>query len=401
MLSNQIAEAHLSVNDSPLAFRLESVSKSYKVYARPLDRVLELFGGRRRHQEFVALQPLTLDIMRGRSIGIVGDNGAGKSTLMHLLAGSHQPTTGQVQRWGSVLGLLELGVGFHPEFSGRDNIFFYGDMLGLERDFVAARFDEIVGFSELGAFIEQPLRTYSTGMKVRLAFALVASLDPDILIVDEALSVGDLHFQKKCIDRMMAFRRAGKTIVLCSHSVYQISTFCDEVLWMKQGRLHMRGTPEEVLPPYEAYQLAKGVDHGTSVTQTEAGRPRIDSFELVSATPLDTGDDLSMRWQVSAPAGHAVHVTVSLKMDSGRGIFVTGSHMRGEAPQRGVVSGSLVFPSIALMGGEYVLHLRLWDEAGLVIWDEAVIQEVTVRKQGKEMGLIRLPHTWTLQGSEA
>lgn len=382
---------------SDWAFRLRNVSKTYKVYDRPIDRVLELLGRRRRHREFVALQPLTLDLPRGVSLGIVGDNGAGKSTLMHLLAGSHQPSSGSIDRTGTVLGLLELGVGFHPDFSGRDNVFFYADMLGLGHDFVRSRFGDIVAFAELAQFIDQPLRTYSSGMRVRLAFALVASLDPDTLIVDEALSVGDMHFQKKCIDRMVEFRRQGKTIVLCSHSMYQVGMFCDEVLWMQGGQVRMRGAPQEVLPAYEAYQMAKDQVADLRSEALPAAVPaRVERFAVTTPLPMSTGDDLRVHWQVDAPADLPYHVTVSLKMDSGRGVFVTGTQLRGDAPVVGPAAGELVFPQVLLMGGEYTLHLRVWDDAGLVLYSERLLEDLVVRKSGAEMGVVRLPHVWNV-----
>lgn len=377
----------------PWAFRLENASKCYRLYERPIDRVRELLTRRARHREFVALQPLTLEVRRGASLGIVGDNGAGKSTLMHLLAGSHTPSTGTVQRNGTVLGLLELGVGFHPDFSGRDNVFFYGDMLGLPRAFVAARYDEVVAFAEIGEFIDQPLRTYSTGMRVRLAFALVACLDPDTLIVDEALSVGDMHFQKKCIDRMTAFRKAGKTIVLCSHSLYQVSTFCDEVLWMQQGALRMRGTPEVVLPAYEAYQMGKERAQ-VAVNRTAEAPARIQLLEVASTLPMRTGEDLRFRWRVSGKPETRYHLTFSLKMDDGRGVFVTGSALSGRAPLQGDAAGELVFPAVPLMGGEYSMHLRVWDDAGLVLYDEEHLQGISVVRDGKEWGVVRLHCEW-------
>lgn len=385
-------DAVLGEGGDDWAIRLEGASKVYKVYDRPLDRVWELFG-RRRHREFNALAPISLTVRQATTLGIVGDNGAGKSTLMHLLVGSHQPTTGSVTRRGKVLGLLELGVGFHLEFSGRDNIYFHGDMLGLERSFVKQRFDEIVAFAELQDFIDLPLRTYSTGMRMRLAFALVASLDPDVLIVDEALAVGDMHFQKKCIDRMMAFRRAGKTIVLCSHSLYHIGIFCDEVLWMKGGQVHKRGTPQEVLPVYEAYQLAKE-ERAQTVAGGASAFARIERLTVESPLPMDTGDDLRIRWQVAARDNVAFHVSFSLKMDDGRGVFVTGSLLQAHAAMHGQVAGELSFPAVPLMGGVYSIHMRVWDDAGLVLYAEERIPEIVVRRQGDELGLVRLPCEW-------
>lgn len=396
-MSSELEVCPLDVATSQqVAIRLEGVGKTFRSYERPIDRVWEIFGRRARYREFVALQPLDLAIRRGTALGLIGDNGAGKSTLLHLLVGSHEPSSGRLACEGNVLGLLELGVGFHSEFSGRENVFFYGDMLGLERAFVASRYDEIVAFAELHDFMLQPLRTYSTGMKMRLAFALVATLDPDILIVDEALAVGDMHFQKKCIDRMMAFKRAGKTIVLCSHSMYQISTFCDEVLWLQGGRCRMHGPTELVLPAYEAYQMSKAREAESDVAKSEAGRARVRRFEVSSPLPMRTGETLAVEWRVDAPEDERYHLTLSLKMDSGRGIFVTGSQLRGDGPICGPCTGQLVFPQVVLMGGEYILHLRVWDDAGLVLWDEAVVDGFPVLKEGREMGVVRLPHEWSV-----
>lgn len=378
-----------------LAFRLTDVSKVYRVYARPVDRVLELLGRHKYHRDFVALQPFSLDIRQGVSLGIVGDNGAGKSTLMHLLAGSHQPTSGTIERWGQVLGLLELGVGFHPEFTGRQNVFFYGDTLGLERSFVRRRLESILDFSELGEFIDQPLRTYSTGMRVRLAFALVASLEPDILIVDEALAVGDMHFQKKCIDRMTEFRRSGKTIVFCSHSLYQVGVFCDEVLWMQHGAVRMYGPPEQVLPAYEAYQMAKdGPLDEQSAAEGKSSLARISRFDVVSPLPMEPGGTLCVRWEAEAASGFHYHISLSLKMDNGRGVFVTGSHLRNLPPLQGDRTGEIRFPQLPLLGGVYSLHLRLWDDHGLVQLDERLIDQVIVLRTGPDLGLVRLPCEW-------
>ncbi|PIE82808.1 MAG: hypothetical protein CSA09_05195 [Candidatus Contendobacter odensis] len=195
------------MSEQNYALQVSKLSKVYRLYDRPVDRLKELLFRRRYHSDFTALQDVSFELKRGRTLGIVGDNGAGKSTLLQLIAGTLTPTSGRVEHNGSVLGLLELGVGFHVEFSGRQNILLYGDVLGLPRQTVQARIDEIIAFSELAAFIDRPLKTYSTGMRMRLAFSLIASLDPDILIVDEALAVGDIYFQKKCIDRMTDIKK--------------------------------------------------------------------------------------------------------------------------------------------------------------------------------------------------
>ena len=376
------------------AIRLRGVSKRYAVYARPVDRLFELVHRRKWHQDFTALAPLDLDIHKGESLGIVGSNGAGKSTLMHLLVGSHQPTSGEMEIHGTVLGLLELGVGFHPEFSGLQNIFFYADTLGLDRRFVRSRIPEIIAFSEIGDFINQPLRTYSTGMKVRLAFALVASLDPEILIVDEALAVGDLHFQKKCIDRMTDFRRANKTIVFCSHSRYQIEQFCDRVLWLDHGRVRMLGDPCEIMSLYEAEQLAHSESDCTSSDSRAQTQVRIAEFALETLQPMSEGDDLVVRWVTDTASDVRYHVSLSLKLDSGRGLAVIGSHLRGDSPLQGPQRGRVVFPQVPLLGGIYHLHLRIWDDEALMEIDERLIDNVIVKRTDAQLGVLRLPYLW-------
>jgi lipopolysaccharide transport system ATP-binding protein len=392
--------APLDPSEEDWVLRLDQVGKRYRMYARPIDRVWELLGRSTRYRDFVALHPLSMTVRSGTALGIIGDNGAGKSTLMHLLAGSRPPSQGTLSRRGTVLGLLELGVGFHAEFSGRENVYFYGDVLGLERAAVKSRFDEIVAFAELGAFIDQPLRTYSTGMRMRLAFALVASLEPDILIVDEALAVGDMHFQKKCIDRMMEFRRAGKTIILCSHSLYHIGMFCDEVLWLQDGRIRMRDVPQLVLPAYEAYQLAKDVQADGAAGERMTGAPAtIASLSVATPLPTETGEDLVFSWAVAAAAQTRYHLSFSLKMDTGRGVHVTGTHLNGQAALQGAAAGELRYPGLPLVGGVYSMHMRVWDDEGLILFDERVIDELVVRRDGRELGLVRLPCEFRVFGS--
>jgi lipopolysaccharide transport system ATP-binding protein len=236
---------------------VRDLSKVYQLYDSPFHRLKAFFIRDGKNREFVALQNVCFSLKRGETLGIIGENGAGKSTLLQLIAGTLSPTSGEALARGRILALLELGVGFHPDFTGRENIFFYGDMLGLSREYIHSKFDEVVEFSELGDFIDRPLKTYSTGMQMRLAFSLVSSLDPDILIVDEALSVGDMHFQKKCVDRIIEFKKRGVTIIFCSHSTYQVGILCDRVIWLKDGKMEMEGMTERVVAAYEFYQLEK------------------------------------------------------------------------------------------------------------------------------------------------
>lgn len=381
------------------ALRVHDLSKVYRLYDQPMDRLKELLFRQQRHTDFAALQGVSFELPHGRTLGVVGDNGAGKSTLLQLIAGALTPTGGIVERDGAVLGLLELGVGFHAEFTGRQNIFLYGDVLGLPRRLLQDRFDEIVAFAELEAFIDRPLKTYSTGMRMRLAFSLIASLDPDLLIVDEALSVGDVYFQKKCIDRMMEFKNRGRAILFCSHSLYQISMFCDETLWLREGRIHLHGETDRVIPAYEAWQAQRNAQRRETETEMHSNLPaRIVSLELLNELPCQRGDDLRFRLRLeSARDDLPFHVTLSIKMDDGRGVYVTGTHLSGKSPLHGRHHEILItYPQIPLLGGLYSAHARIFDDQGLMVYHEKVLPDLEVRKDSRELGICYLENRWEI-----
>lgn len=232
---------------------VENIYKDYRIYARPQDRLLELVLRKPRHRVFHVLQNISFSVLEGKSLGIIGDNGAGKSTLMKLLVGTLQPTGGKIDIRGQVAALLELGAGFHPEFSGRRNIYLNASLLGVPDDDIEALENDIIEFSELRDFIDQPVKTYSSGMYVRLAFSIATMVRPDVLVIDEALSVGDIAFQKKCVQRMNEFRKQNKTMVFCSHSMYHVQELCDTAIWLEKGRIREMGKSEEVVANYEDY----------------------------------------------------------------------------------------------------------------------------------------------------
>lgn len=214
------------------------ITKVYRLYDSPVSRLKErLWGGRRHfHRDFRALEDVSLEVHTGETFGIIGRNGAGKSTLLQIIAGVLKPTAGRVKVEGRVTALLELGSGFNPEYNGRENIILSGQILGVSEAEMKRRLEVIVRFAELEEFIDQPVRTYSTGMLMRLAFAAAIHVDPDVLIVDEALSVGDVYFQRKSLDRMDYFRKAGKTVLFVSHDPGLVQRFCDRALWLEAGR---------------------------------------------------------------------------------------------------------------------------------------------------------------------
>jgi len=254
---------------------VSGLGKSYRRYARPWHRLCEWAAGGRLvwHETFWALRGITFSVASGESVGIIGLNGAGKSTLLKILTGTTQPTEGQVQLGGRVAALLELGMGFHPDFSGRQNVMMAGQLMGLPVREIARLMPEIEAFAEIGEYIDQPIRTYSTGMGVRLAFSVATAARPEVLIVDETLSVGDAYFQHKCIRRIKEFQEAGTTILFVSHDPTAVKTLCGRALLLDGGRLIQDGPPDLVLDHYNAL-IAKR-EANQEILQAEAASGRM------------------------------------------------------------------------------------------------------------------------------
>ena len=238
---------------------VNNISKQFKIYNRPQDRLLELLIRKPRHSVFRVLNDISFAIEDGKSLGIVGINGAGKSTLLKILAGTLQSTSGSFELIGQVAALLELGAGFHPEFSGRRNIHLNASLLGVPEKNIIELENDIIEFSELKQFIDRPVKTYSSGMYVRLAFSIATMVRPDILIIDEALSVGDLTFQKKCIQRMNEFKEQNKTLIFCSHSMFHVQELCEIAIWLDKGQIKEIGDSEQVVGHYEDFCNSKKV----------------------------------------------------------------------------------------------------------------------------------------------
>ncbi len=242
------------------AISVTNLSKRYEIYERPLNRLKQFFMPRARKilnkaqkqyfREFWALSDVTFEIRKGETVGIIGRNGAGKSTLLQIVCGTLTPTTGMIEISGRVAALLELGSGFNIEFTGRENVYMNAGVLGLSREEIDARFQDIVAFAEIGDFLDQPVKTYSSGMYVRLAFSVVVHVNPDILIVDEALSVGDMYFQAKCMLKMKKLMESGVTVLFVSHDVGAVKALCNRAIYLENGKIIAMGTTEEVVEAY-------------------------------------------------------------------------------------------------------------------------------------------------------
>ncbi|OBZ13452.1 ABC transporter ATP-binding protein [Bacillus sp. FJAT-26390] len=254
-------------SDSPI-ISLTGVSKSFKMYEKPIDRLKQSILRKKTYREFWSLKNITMSLHKGQTIGIIGKNGSGKSTLLQIIAQTLQPTEGEVSINGRIAALLELGSGFNPEFTGRENVIMNGAINGFSPTEIKDRMESIEQFADIGEFIDQPVKTYSSGMFVRLAFSCAIHVNPDILIVDEALAVGDMQFQLKCIEKMKTFKNEGKTILFVSHDGYSIRNFCDEAIWMIDGQIHQRGDANTVTKNYEDF-MKFGLDSENKDDESE------------------------------------------------------------------------------------------------------------------------------------
>ncbi|WP_075680570.1 ABC transporter ATP-binding protein [Roseburia sp. 831b] len=238
---------------SEVAIRVNNVSKLYKLYDKPMDRLKESLGLSRKkmYKEHYALKNVSFDVHRGETVGIIGTNGSGKSTMLKIITGVLNPSDGDVQIQGRISALLELGAGFNMEYTGIENIYLNGTMMGFSKEEIDKKMDDILSFADIGDFVYQPVKTYSSGMFVRLAFAVSINIEPDILIVDEALSVGDVFFQVKCYHKFEEFKKMGKTILFVSHDLGSISKYCDRVILLNKGEKISEGKPKEIVDEYK------------------------------------------------------------------------------------------------------------------------------------------------------
>jgi homopolymeric O-antigen transport system ATP-binding protein len=285
-----VSEARKDIEN---AIIVQNVSKKFRIYRDRKSNLKEAVTQRKRHtryDEFQALKNVSLDIARGSTFGIVGHNGSGKSTMLKLLSNIHKPTSGRIEVRGRVSAMLELGAGFHPELSGRENIYLNGAILGLNRKRIDAAMDDIIEFSGLGDFIEAPVKVYSSGMYVRLGFSIAVNLDPEILIVDEIVAVGDEEFQRRCFDYMMKLRRSGVTIIVVTHSMALVEQLCDRAAWLDHGEIKAIGSPNEVIKGYlttvnaaESERLGQQIRIDGDTVRRGTGEVEIDRVEFIDA----------------------------------------------------------------------------------------------------------------------
>jgi lipopolysaccharide transport system ATP-binding protein len=382
--------------------RLTSVGKDYAAADRNAARarlVFDLLRGRGVAHAFRALDDVSFQLAEGESLGIIGENGAGKSTLLKIVASVITPTRGRVEVRGRVGALLELGSGFHPEYTGLANIDLAAALLGLTPAEIAAKREEIIAFADIGSHINDPIKHYSSGMVVRLGFAVATALAPDILITDEVLAVGDESFQKKCIAWMESFLAGGGTLLLCSHSMYHVQKLCRNALWLRGGRVERYGSSSEVTQSYLAYHEEKSASAKKPITAARAGAAGVYAVQSLTLEPggrRECGDAMTVSGIVFSPDGRVPVIRLGVVRADGTPVYGVASDMDGVASARiddRLFSFKLSFPELPLLPGKYLIRAHALDPEGIRLFDN-VEQSFVVDGQTRELGLVRIAHRW-------
>jgi lipopolysaccharide transport system ATP-binding protein len=428
-----------------LAISIVGVSKVYNIYDKPQDRLKQMLWkhSRKLHEEFWALNDINFEVKKGETVGIVGRNGSGKSTLLQIICGTLMPTHGHVERRGRLSALLELGSGFNPEFTGRENVYLSGAILGLSKDEVDARFDKIAAFADIGQFIDSPVKHYSSGMFARLAFAVVIHVDPEILIVDEILAVGDAAFQRRCLAKFYEVRDRGCSILFVSHDQYQVKSVCERAVYLKQGRQILFGSAGRVIDQYmiemeeQMASSATGSPQPPAATQPpalseaapeqpaqeEAGNGavasddghssverlfKIEKVELTDASGnatdlIRTGADVRLSFDfvalVDKPPEKISFVFNLYRHDD---LYLCGTTtLMDKLPvyqssQSGRVS--IDFPNFPLLSGKYKWRVAINDDGGFITYAEAnEVCPFRVEDDFKAVGMFNVERQWSVQ----
>ena len=366
-----------------IAIRVSNLSKRYEIYSTPRDRLKQFVLPRLQRQakqppkqyfrEFWAIKDVSFEVKKGETVGIIGRNGSGKSTLLQMICGTLHPTGGSIQTHGRIAALLELGSGFNPEFTGRENVYMNASVLGLSNEEIDERFADIVSFADIGEFIEQPVKTYSSGMFVRLAFAVAVHVRPDILVVDEALSVGDIAFRNKCMEVIQKMVAQGVTILFVTHDLGTLQLFCSRVLWLANGELQSSGDPVRISQDYYVSMMQGGISdiqqRAALPVQQETGKAQFVDLRLIGGEDdcFLTGQPLRIAFSMRAQTRlTALVFAVSIYRSDGEWLIGQTSRDEGvtwQAPDAGdVCNGYLTFPSLCLAPGHYLIAFAAYSE---------------------------------------
>lgn len=397
-----------------LAIRAHKVTKVYKLYDKPINRLKESLSIRRRsyHRPFYALNDIDLEIYRGEVVGIIGKNGSGKSTILKIITGVSSPSSGEVHVNGKISALLELGAGFNLEYTGIENIYLNGMMMGFTKEEMETKLDSILSFADIGEFVHQPVKSYSSGMFARLAFSVAINVDPDILIVDEALAVGDLKFQIKCMEKFSEFRDNGKTILFVSHDINSIKRYCNRAIWLNSGRIQAQGDTDVICDRYTDY-----LKYGETSSEKEKGRAdtalTLDKDVIGVIDNVEVLDFEGRRLEeISYNSSFKVKIDFEMNTDdldivigvaihSIDDIYICGINTLLDKEQVNYKKGSntlyLEYNTFNLLGGSYYFDVAIFEKnAHIPIDYKAKIKEFFVKSTYIAEGICVLPHSWKM-----
>ena len=396
------------------AIEVHDIKKSFRVYldkGRTL-KELVLFSKRRKYEERQVLQGISFEVKKGEALGLIGHNGCGKSTTLKLLTRIMYPDSGTIEMRGRVSSLIELGAGFHPDMSGRQNIYTNASIFGLTRKEIDARVDNIIEFSELEAFIDNPVRTYSSGMYVRLAFAVAINVDADILLVDEILAVGDANFQAKCFNKLREIKANGTTIVIVSHSLGQIEEICERSIWIHEGKIQKEGNPREVHPAYLEYMGQKRPEAASEKVKSEGERPgdgrvRIKTVEVISgkegeSNVFRTGEPVTLNISYNV-VEKVEEASIGLEVYNGDGVKCYSTDTRTEKmdyiklERDGEIH--LILENLELLNGKYTMDFSIKSKDSFPIDSYTKAFSFEMYSDVKDTGISRLAHKWEVKNA--
>lgn len=394
-----------------LALRVDDLTKSFRLHHDKANSIKSIITGKRRRgfDQFTALKNVSFEVREGEVFGVIGQNGSGKSTLLKCMAGILQPNSGTVEVYKRMSALLELGAGFHPELSGRDNVFLNAAILGMTRRDIAARFDDIVEFSGLQSFIDSPVKTYSSGMYVRLAFAVAINVDPMLLIIDEILAVGDVTFQQRCLEKFVEFRNEGRTIVLVTHDLGTVRDMCDRAIWLTHGTITGEGDPSELVERYTETMLGQHIRSGDGSIRRGSGEIQIERIEMFAAGRSEpvkrfrTGEEVRLRLYYRTHQS-VPRPVIGFQIEQLGGTIVTSPSTRdvGLVPERfddaGVIE--ITMPQVDLLPGTYDLHTSVTDFNRAHVYDHlqsALRFDVMTGKPYETGGLVTFRPSWAIR----
>lgn len=394
---------------SDIAIKVENISKVYKLYDKPVDRLKESMSISKKtyHKKHYALNNISFEVQRGETIGIIGTNGSGKSTLLKIITGVLTPSSGKVTVNGKISALLELGAGFNPEYTGIENIYLNGTMMGFSKEQIENRVDKILDFADIGDFISQPVKTYSSGMFTRLAFAVAINVDPDILIVDEVLAVGDLEFQLKCMEKFNEFRNNGKTILYVSHDINSVKRYCNSCIWIQNGKIEAIGNTDVVTDRY--LDFLKGDKHKNEDISTPAN-----GFEIGQIKEINILDDFNNEKEI---INYNEKIIIKVEYELFKSIdnpvigiairsidnkYICGLNTKLDnlsIPNKiGVNSVHLEYTKINLIGGSYYFDVALFESnAHVPIEYKSMAKKFIVNTPYIGEGICILEHKWFLK----